>query len=53
MSIENPLPLSAAESVMGVLGWTVAVGMILSIVGIAFLVNKHRRNKQTDSDSNS
>ncbi|KAL7844256.1 hypothetical protein SRHO_G00227950 [Serrasalmus rhombeus] len=50
---ENPLPLSAAERVMGVLGWVVALGVILSLAGIAFLVNKQQRNKQSENDSDS
>uniref|UniRef100_A0A3B1INQ7 Nectin cell adhesion molecule 1a n=1 Tax=Astyanax mexicanus TaxID=7994 RepID=A0A3B1INQ7_ASTMX len=50
---ENPLPLSASERVMGVLGWVVALGVILSIAGIAFLVNKQQRNKQSENDGDS
>ncbi|XP_055035648.2 nectin 1a isoform X2 [Misgurnus anguillicaudatus] len=50
---ENPMPLSAAERVMGVLGWVIALGIILSIAGTMYLVNKRQKHKGSDNDSNS
>lgn len=50
---ENPMPLSAAERVMGVLGWVIALGIILSIAGTIYLVNKQQKHKHTGSDNDS
>ncbi|XP_065142961.1 nectin 1a isoform X2 [Paramisgurnus dabryanus] len=50
---ENPMPLSAAERVMGVLGWVIALGIILSIAGTMYLVNKRQRHKHTGSENDS
>ncbi|KAF5906957.1 nectin-1-like isoform X2, partial [Clarias magur] len=50
---ETPQPLSAAERVMGVLGWVIALGIILSIAAVVFVVNRQQRKKQSESDSDS
>lgn len=50
---ETPQPLSAVERVMGVLGWVIALGIILSIATIVFVVNRQQRKKQSESDSDS
>ncbi|KAA0720068.1 hypothetical protein E1301_Tti008305 [Triplophysa tibetana] len=47
------MPLSAAERVMGVLGWVIALGIILSIAGTIYLVNKQQKHKHTGSDTDS
>ncbi|KTF75673.1 hypothetical protein cypCar_00017700, partial [Cyprinus carpio] len=49
----KPQPLSAAERVMGVLGWVIALGIILSIAGTIYLVNKQQRHKHAGSDNDS
>ncbi|XP_051960590.1 nectin cell adhesion molecule 1a isoform X2 [Xyrauchen texanus] len=50
---ENPLPLSSADRVMGVLGWVIALGIILSIAGTIYLVNKQQQHKHAGSDNGS
>ncbi|XP_058272040.1 nectin cell adhesion molecule 1a isoform X2 [Hemibagrus wyckioides] len=50
---ETPQPLSAAERVMGVLGWVIALGIILSIAAIVFVVSRQQRKKQSETDSDS
>ncbi|XP_060747017.1 nectin cell adhesion molecule 1a isoform X2 [Tachysurus vachellii] len=50
---DTPQPLSAAERVMGVLGWVIALGIILSIAAIVFVVSRQRQKKQSETDSNS
>ncbi|XP_076836248.1 nectin 1a isoform X2 [Brachyhypopomus gauderio] len=49
---ENPLADGEAR-VMGILGWLVALGVILSVLGIAFLVKKQQQNKPRKADSDS
>ncbi|XP_060792084.1 nectin cell adhesion molecule 1a isoform X2 [Neoarius graeffei] len=51
--IETPRPLSAAERVMGVLGWVIALGIILSIAAIVFMINRQQRKKQSETNSDS
>ncbi|XP_051956471.1 nectin-1-like isoform X2 [Xyrauchen texanus] len=53
VTAEKPLSLSAAERVMGVLGWVIALGIIFSIVGTIYLVNKQQRHKHIESDNGS
>lgn len=50
---EKPQPLSAAERVMGVLGWVIALAIILSIAGTIYLVNKQQQHKHAGSDNDS
>lgn len=50
---EKPQPLSAAERVMGALGWVIALAIILSIAGTIYLVNKQQRLKHAGSDNDS
>lgn len=50
---DTPQPLSAAERVMGVLGWVIALGIILSIAAIVFVVSRQRQKKQSETDSDS
>lgn len=50
---EKPQSLSAAERVMGVLGWVIALGIILSIVGTVYLVKKQQQHKHAGSDNDS
>ncbi|XP_041947271.1 nectin cell adhesion molecule 1a isoform X2 [Alosa sapidissima] len=51
---ENPLPLSASERMMSVLGWVVALGIILAVVLAIFMANRQqKRSSNTDSNQNS
>lgn len=50
---EKPQSLSAAERVMGVLGWVIALGIIICIAGTIYLVNKQKRHKHAGSDNDS
>ncbi|XP_026989961.1 nectin cell adhesion molecule 1a isoform X4 [Tachysurus fulvidraco] len=50
---DTPQPLSAAERVMGVLGWVIALGIILSIAAVVFVVSRQRQKKQSETDSDS
>ncbi|XP_046724344.1 nectin cell adhesion molecule 1a isoform X3 [Silurus meridionalis] len=50
---ESPQPLNAAGRVMSVLGWVIALGIVLSVAAVVFMVNRQQRKKQSETDGDS
>lgn len=49
---ESPLPLSASERMMSVLGWVVALGLIVAVVSAIFMANRRQQKRRSGADSN-